>query len=150
MNKLWTFVRTKFLTKKFLTFGIFGVVNTLIHMAIYYIAFNQFQLGEFTSNTFAFICASVFSYFANALFTFKPTHKNAAQFGAVMMVFFIRLLMSNGLTVLFSYIAQVWFLIDYSVESIYTLIAPMMASALLIPIAFFALGYVFKKTDIQT
>lgn len=147
MKKLIQWGIKTFITKKFLTFGVFGVVNTLIHMAVYYVFFNLFTAGAFISNTVAFITASTFSYFANAIFTFKPTQRNATQFSLIMVVFFIRLMISNGLTVLFDNFVQNGLGIDYSWNRAYSLIAPFSASALLIPIAFFAMGYVFKKTD---
>lgn len=147
MKKLIQWGIKTFFTKKFLTFGIFGVVNTLIHMGVYYLGYNILELGVFFSNTIAFVSASTFSYFANAIFTFKPTNRNSTQFTLIMGVFLVRLLVSNGLSVLFDNIVQNWVGLDYGVNKAYSLIAPFMASALLIPIAFFAMGYVFKKTD---
>ena len=147
INKLWIFVKNKFITKKFLIFGIIGVINTLIHMGVYWVAFNPLKMGPFFSNTIAFILASVFSYFANAILTFKPKNKSSMQFTAVMAVFLIRLLISGLLTTGFDYIIQNGIGIDYEVNNWTTIIAPFLASALLIPIAYFALEYVFKATD---
>jgi putative flippase GtrA len=154
MNKLWQFVRTKFLTKKFLTFGIIGVANTLIHMTTYFLSYNTFEqasLGDTAnaalSNTLAFVTASIFSYFANAVFTFKPVRKNSLQFLAVMAVFLARWGISTLLTMGFDWMVRDWIGIDYSVSAWAKLIAPFLASALLIPIAYFALGWVFQKTD---
>jgi putative flippase GtrA len=149
VHKIWNFFKTKFLTKKFLTFGIIGVINTAIHMTIYYAMYNLMALGPFLSNTAAFITASTFSYYSNAIFTFKPNNKSTMQFGAVMMVFLVRLLTSNFLTWGFDYAIQNWVGIDYAVHTWTTIIAPFIASALLIPIAYFALEYVFKATDGQ-
>lgn len=149
MSKLFLFIKKYFLTVKFLTFGIIGVMNTAIHLSIYWVAFNPFDFGAFWSNTVAFIGASVFSYFANAIFTFKPKNKNTTQFSIVMLVFLLRLLMSNGLTSFFNYGMIYWIHADYAMNSWLTLVAPFLASALLIPIAYFALDFVFKKTDIK-
>ena len=150
MRKLWQFIKTKFLTKRFLIFGIVGVVNTLIHMVVYWLMYNPLLLGAFVSNTGAFVTASVFSYFANALFTFKPTNRNKTQFAFVMGVFLARLLISDGLTVAFDYILQNWMHLDYDLNKFYSLIPTFTASVLLIPIAYFALAFVFKKTDRAT
>ncbi len=143
-----------FLTRKFLTFGIIGVINTLIHMLIYWVFYNLVFLGPLTSapsaflaNTIAFISASTFSYFANAVLTFKPENKSTRQFGAVMLVFLVRLLISNLLTTAFDHMIQNWFGVSYEIHSWTSIIAPFTASALLIPIAYFALDYVFRKTD---
>ncbi len=160
MTKIWMFIKTHFLTKKFLTFGLIGVANTGIHMLVYYLAYNailinlfgldinlSLELGPFWSNTIAFIIASVFSYFANAIFTFKPKRKSTVQFSVVMMVYALRLLISSSLTTLFDMIFINWFMIDYEVYNFFELLAPLLASALLIPIAYFALDWVFRRTD---
>ncbi len=147
MNKIWNFIKKHFLTKKFLTFGIIGVANTGIHMLVYYIFYNPLDIGPFWSNTLAFITASVFSYFANAIFTFKPKKKSTVQFSVVMVVYLTRLLISSSLASLFDSMFINWFKIDYEASSLLSLLAPFLASALLIPIAYFALDWVFKKTD---
>ncbi|MGE4571435.1 MAG: GtrA family protein, partial [Candidatus Izemoplasmatales bacterium] len=78
MNKIWTFIKKHFLTRKFITFGIIGVVNTLIHMLVYGLIYNLLSdqtnylsaMIAFIANAIAFVSASTFSYFANAYFTF--------------------------------------------------------------------------------
>jgi len=146
-------MRLNFFTKKFLTFGIIGVLNTFIHLLVYTSIYDEnstkFLAGAFFSNAIAFIVASVFSYFANAYFTFKPKNKSTMQFSAVILVFLTRLIISSLLAELFDYIVINWIGIDYSVYPIAKSIAPFIASALLIPIAYFALDAVFKKTDIE-
>ncbi len=152
MNKIWVFVKKNFLTKKFLTFGIIGILNTFIHLLVYTLIYDEntagFIGGAFFSNAIAFIVASIFSYFANAYFTFKPKNKNTMQFSIVILVFLSRLIVSSLLAELFDFIVINWIGIDYAVYPIAKSIAPFFASALLIPIAYFALDIVFKKTDI--
>ncbi|MDY0010244.1 MAG: GtrA family protein [Candidatus Izemoplasmatales bacterium] len=153
MTKLWQFIKTNFLTKKFLTFGIIGILNTLIHLLVYTAIYNENTSGfigsAFFSNAIAFIVASIFSYFANAYLTFKPKNKSTMQFSIVILVFLSRLLISSLLAELFDYIVINWIGLDYAVYPIAKSIAPFFASALLIPIAYFALDVVFKKTDIE-
>ena len=124
-----------------------GVFNTLIHMLIYGVVYHQLFAGAFLSNTVAFIGASVFSYFANAYLTFKPKHKTTTQFSVVILVFLTRLLISSLLASAFDYIVIYWIQIDYDIYPIATYIAPFFASALLIPLAYLALNFVFKKTS---
>lgn len=147
MSNILRFIKQNFLSKKFITFGIIGLVNTFIHMLVYGIFYQDFQAGAFLSNVIAFVSASVFSYLANAYFTFKPTHKSSMQFGVVMLVFLMRLVVSSFLTSVFDYIVIEWIQIDYAVYPIATYIAPFFASALLIPVAYFILDIVFKKTS---
>ena len=152
MTKIWNFIKINFLTKKFLTFGIIGVINTGIHLLVYSICYNLISVVDdaalaFISNSVAFISASVFSYFANAVFTFKPKRKTTTQFTIVMAVYLTRLLISSLLTSGFNFICIEWLSLDYIAYPIFKLIPPFFASALLIPIAYFALDWVFKKTD---
>lgn len=147
MINLWNFIKKNFLTKKFITFGIIGVINTLIHMLTYGFFYNQFNAKAFLSNVAAFIVASVFSYFANAYFTFKPKHKTTKQFSAVLLVFLTRLLISSLLASAFDFMVIHWLNISYATYPAATYIAPMLASVLLIPLAFLALNVVFKKTS---
>ena len=151
LNKLWLFVKNNFLTKKFLTFGIIGVLNTIIHLLVYNLVFDEnvsnFFASAFFSNAVAFIVASTFSYFANAYFTFKPENKSTMQFSIVILVFLTRLVISSLLAEFFNYAVVNWIGIDYTIYPAAKSIAPFLASALLIPIAYFALDFVFKKTD---
>ncbi len=146
MSKFWVFVKTNFLTKKFLTFGIIGVVNTAIDAAVYLLADNIIGLDNaFLSKSIAFIIASVFSYFANAVFTFKPASKNAKQFTVVMLVFLIRMLLSAALAEGINYMLVGWLAVDYAVHPAMETIVPILSSAVMIPIAYFALDVVYKK-----
>lgn len=149
MTKILLFIKKNFLTRKFLTFGVIGVFNTLIHMLVYGLFYNNVAEIAFLANAIAFVTASTFSYFANAYLTFKPKNKTTMQFSIVILVFLTRLLISSLLAELFDYMVINWFNISYDVYPLATYIAPFFASALLIPIAFFALDLVFKKTDIK-
>jgi len=155
LNKILQFIKSHFLTKKFLTFGIIGVANTLIHMTVYYVIYHYFFDAAYyipraiVSNTVAFVSASIFSYFANAIFTFKPKHKSAVQFSIVMLVFVTRWGISTSLTTFFDYAMLEWLHADYVAHTYLSIVAPFLASALLIPIAYFALDFVFRKTDVK-
>ncbi|QWB99987.1 GtrA family protein [Mycoplasmatota bacterium] len=155
MNKIWLFIKNNFLTKKFIIFGLIGVVNTLIHMLVYGLVYNLIynhstlmsSFIAFNANAVAFIVASVFSYFANAYLTFKPKHKSTMQFSAVFIVFLTRWIISSLLAAGFDFIVVEWINIDYLIYPIAKYIAPFFASALLIPLAYLALNIVFKKTS---
>ena len=148
MNKIFEFIKKHFITKKFLSFGIIGVANTGIDLVVYYL-FYWFITVEmpFWSKTAAFIVASVFSYFANVIFTFKPKKKSTVQFSIVMMVFILRWAIASSLTSLFDYVAVNGLHINYDLHKVLSLLPSFFASALLIPIAYFALDWVFRRTD---
>ncbi len=147
MNKILNFVKKHFLTKKFLTFGIIGVANTGIDALIYYLVFWNIAQSAFWAKTAAFFAASIFSYFANVIFTFKPKKKSTVQFSIVMLVFGLRWLISAGLAVAFAFILESGFKIDFETHKLLSILPTFLASALLIPIAYFALDWVFKRTD---
>ncbi|MGE4572364.1 MAG: GtrA family protein, partial [Candidatus Izemoplasmatales bacterium] len=155
LNKNWTFIKKHFLTRKFITFGIIGVVNTLIHMLVYGLIYNLLSdqtnylsaMIAFIANAIAFVSASTFSYFANAYFTFKPKHKTTVQFSAVILVFLARWLVSSLMAAGFDYTVVHWIGLDYEIYPLAKYIAPFLASALLIPVAYLALNIVFKKTS---
>ena len=50
MNKIWNFIKLHFLTRKFITFGVIGVINTMIHMVVYGVFYNRFEAGAFLSS----------------------------------------------------------------------------------------------------
>lgn len=148
-TKFWEMLR------KFISFGLIGVVNTAIDLLVYgfsmkILHFDNWVVGEWRPGTFfagavAFIVASVFSYFANAILTFKPDKKTTTQFLAVMAVFVVRLLIASALTTLFDF-AMYRLVSGYDGEGWLGYVPRFFASALLIPIAFFVLDFVFKKT----
>ncbi len=148
MNRIWLFVKTHFLTKKFLSFGIIGVVNTVIDALVYLLFYNEILPDvAFIAKGAAFIVASVFSYFANAVFTFKPASTNAAQFGVVMAVFLVRMLVTMALAEGIDYGVIHWFGIDYDLYPIAPAITAVLSSAIMIPVAYFALDAVYKRFD---
>ncbi len=152
-KKLLAFIVKHFLTRKFITFGIIGIINTGIHLLVYWLMHNALAASitnpawlAFLANTVAFISASIFSYFANAILTFKPENRNTLQFFTVILVFLARLILSNGLTAGFDFAIVNWFGVDYLAHPWTKIIAPFLGSVILIPIAYFALDFVFRKT----
>jgi len=124
-------------------------------MAVYGVVYDLFDARTslmssviaFNANAIAFVVASTFSYFANAYFTFKPKHKTTMQFSAVILVFLTRWIISSLMAAGFDFMVVNVISIDYDVYPIAKYIAPFLASALLIPLAYIALNIVFKKTS---
>ena len=56
---------------EFVCYNFIGIFNTFIHWAIFFILLKFFHFDQATSNVVAFFFAVTFSYFANAVFTFK-------------------------------------------------------------------------------
>ncbi len=146
MTKFFNFIKKHFLTVKFLSFGIVGVANTIIDTTAYYLMYTLLNSGPFWAKTVAFITASIFSYFANVIFTFKPKKTSTAQFSIVFIVFGIRWLISASLAWIFDEAFLSILNVDTYPNHYMVIIPSILASALLIPIAYFALDWVFKKT----
>ena len=68
--------------KKFLAFGLIGVLNTGLHTAVLTFALFELQLGYGAGNVIAYLVASTLSFLLNARFAFrvKKTTKRFARF----------------------------------------------------------------------
>jgi putative flippase GtrA len=146
LNDLIAFFKKHFLTRKFLVFCVIGVVNTVIDTLVYLLFYDKITPGiVYASRGAAFIVASVFSYFANAFFTFKPESRNGTQFAVVMLVFLIRMLLTIGLAEIIDYVVVDLIGIDYQIYPIAKSVTPILSSAIMIPIAYFVLDAVFRR-----
>ncbi|HHU55983.1 MAG TPA: hypothetical protein GXZ48_04770 [Acholeplasmataceae bacterium] len=132
------------INKRFITFCIIGVINTLIHLLIYNLVIILFKTDalenfiEVIANTIAFIVASLFSYMANAYFTFKKKTSNYS-FWFSMLSFLIKLILSDLLVILFKFI-----LIKLSLESLIFLI-PIPVTCILLPLQYIVFKYIFRN-----
>ncbi|MCL2521783.1 MAG: GtrA family protein [Erysipelotrichales bacterium] len=141
----------KFLSREFLTFGIIGVLNTLVHFAIYF-AVLYFLPAErlfiHISEAIAFIIASCFSIYMNSRFTFK-VKASRERTTAVFIVLICKFIADQLLT---------WFFISIILwqfgENSFERFAPIIAQIILIPLTFLALRFVFlfkpKKLNKET
>jgi len=59
------------ITRRFITFSTIGIVNTLIHMYITWLAVTYIQFTPLFANMIAFLCANCCSFVANARLTFS-------------------------------------------------------------------------------
>ncbi len=134
-----------FFSPSFLIFCLIGILNTLIHLAVYNlvitIPFISIYLLVIIGNTLAFITASLFSYWANATFTYKQK-ASKLSFSLAMLTFIIRLLLSDLIIHLFNLIIEKenWlFLRPW---------APLPATALLIPLQFLVFNKIFTSSQV--
>ena len=59
--------------KLFARYTSIGVINTLIHWAVFAMCIYAFQTGQAMANLAGFLVAVSFSFFANARYTFKAS-----------------------------------------------------------------------------
>lgn len=72
--------------KKFISYALVGIINTLCHWLLFYIAWRFVGFSQAISNLFAFCIAVSCSYFINAKITFKTTYNKKQYF---LYVFFM-------------------------------------------------------------
>ena len=81
MQKIWQMIKTKFLNKQFLSFGLIGACNTLISQGLYMLfVLQSVEVG--IASILGDVLSMVFSYFMNMHFTYhkKPSWKSAVTF----------------------------------------------------------------------
>ena len=78
---MWYKIKERFLTKQFLTFGIIGVINTLVSQGLYMV-FVGMEVAVGTASILSDVLSMIGSYFMNTYFTYKqkPTWKSAVTF----------------------------------------------------------------------
>ena len=123
------------LSEKFIRFCIIGVMNTIIHLIIYNLL--RIEYGGTIATTIAFIIASLFSYFANSLYTYKTAIKKKTFFLA-MMVFLFKLLLNDGLEYGFSYLFTRFEHIEFIKFN------PIFITIIILPLQFLVFNKIFK------
>ena len=161
MNKPFQWIKDKFFTKSFLSFVIIGIINTIINSIFVWFISKCFVWihGEeiladdplyiwsvAVSTLVAFIAASLFSYFANAHFTYNQDKKDGRTLFEAAISFIARYGLTWVLTWAFGLLLT-WLLKDTSLsQETITTIANLIASIIMIPPFYFLLGFVFKRT----
>lgn len=140
IKRIWV----AFFKPSFLIFCIVGVLNTLIHLGVYNLillidAWNE-TFVILLGNTCAFIIASLFSYWANATFTYKKK-MSQVSFILAMGVFLSRLLLSNLLLYLFVLVIK-----HFGWISLIPF-APLPVSMILIPLQFLVFNRIFSNSE---
>ncbi|MGD9605381.1 MAG: GtrA family protein [Bacilli bacterium] len=125
----------KFLTKNFIVFCIIGIINTLIHWGVYLLIFNYSIL---IANTVAFIIASLFSYWANATFTYREK-TTSKTFLLSSLTFLAKLGLSDGLAYLF----EIWF--KSMNWTLLLKIIPIFVTMILLPMQFLVFNRIFAN-----
>jgi|GEM_PF-707346 len=129
------------ISEKFIRFCIIGIINTIIHLIIYNAL--RIEYGGTIATTIAFIVASIFSYFANSLYTYKTEIKKKTFFLA-MLVFVLKLLLNDGLEFGLSFLFE-------KVLNLLQLIKfiPIFITALILPFQFLVFNKIFKEPQYE-
>lgn len=129
-----------FFSRALIVFCIIGVINTLVHLAVFNLLL---AVNTLLANTAAFIIASVFSYFANASFTYN-TKTNHTSFIQAMLTFIAKLFLSNALTIAFE-----WLLLNYLSKPEFIKYIPIPVTLIILPFQFLVFNRIFIKKQIK-
>lgn len=161
MNKLFRWIKEKFLNKSFLSFVIIGIINTIINTILVWfvskcfvwikgsdiLADDPLYVWSVGVSTFvAYVGASLFSYFANAHFTYNQDKKDTKTFIEAVISFALRYGLTWVLTWAFGLLLTYLFRNTNLSQETITTIANLIASIIMIPPFYFMLGFVFKRT----
>ncbi len=163
MNKLLKWVKDRFFTKSFIFFCIIGVLNTIINSLVMKGSLKIFDLlsgdtdisrvesgtmyyaSMAVSTLLAFIIASIFSYFANAKFTYNAKKRDNRTFLEASLAFVARFVLTYLFTLLIWYLIILIFKVDSDPSGWYRTLSNFIASVVMIPPFYLFLGLVFKK-----
>lgn len=123
---------------RFIKFCVIGVINTIIHLVIYVLLLRQTD-QVVISQIVAFIIASLFSYWANTLFTYQEKMQKRT-FYLAMLTFILKLLLNALLAKIFEML-----LIQLDLES-FKKIIPLFITAILLPLQFLVFNKIFEKS----
>ena len=163
MSKMIEYIKTNFFTKSFIIFCIIGVINTIINFLVmkgvlylfdisYEIDISTkeagvvYYLSMAVATLLAFIVASIFSYFANAKFTYKEEKNDSKTFFEAFLAFIIRFILTYLFTLLIWYLIIVIFNLDSDPSGWLRTLSNVIASIIMIPPFFLALKLVFKRS----
>jgi len=155
IKKIWRWGINKFWNRKFITFCIIGVLNTLIHLGTLWAMYKLFDalnvlqeenvetVKVLLGNAVAFIVASTFSYFANNYVTFRNKKSDTKTFVESMIIFLARFGLTELLTFIFVSIFKAMKLGDIWIKYV----GPFSASIIMIPIAYIFLAKVLDHSN---
>ncbi len=84
----------KVISREFITYGIFGVLTTLVNILIFKLLFEDFAIAYGLANIIAVLSAKVFAYITNKLFVFRSHCAN----GKELFIEIIKYVFARGFT----------------------------------------------------
>lgn len=71
LKKIVIKIQNKIFSREFITYGIFGVLTTLVNILTFQVLFENFSIAYGIANIIAVLFAKVFAYITNKLFVFR-------------------------------------------------------------------------------
>lgn len=137
-----------FFNKSFLTFCIIGGLAYLLHQAIYLLYTKLFGFYDdkfhLISTAISFLIASIFTYFANAKFTYNTKAKSDTAIKS-LFVFVAKFAITEGLTLGIMTIMNHNFTPNYVFYKIVDIMLPFILTCVTLILQFLAFNIIFKK-----
>lgn len=129
----------KFCTKEIIFYGIFGVLTTLVNIAVFYVLTHFINLEENLSNAIAIVLAVLFAYFTNRKIVFNST----ASILKEKLYEFGKFILGRAFTMI---VELVGFFLMFNIMHIQELISKILISIIVIVLNFFiSKFFAFKK-----
>ena len=129
----------KFCTKEIIFYGIFGVLTTLVNIAVFYVLTHFLHLEENLSNAIAIVLAVLFAYFTNRKIVFNSTASTLKE----KLYEFGKFILGRAFTMI---VELVGFFLMFNIMHIQELISKILISIIVIVLNFFiSKFFAFKK-----
>ena len=143
-------IKETFFNKKFITFCIIGFLAYLIHQGVYSLYNSVFHFYDdsfhLLSTAIAFILASIFTYIANAKFTYNANSSKKTVIQSIV-VFILKILLTEGITLGIMAIMNSNFNKDDLFYIIVDKMLPLILTCITLILQFLAFNIIFRKKD---
>lgn len=141
-------IKNAFFNKRFLTFCIIGGLAYFIHQGIYLLYTKAFDFyddkNHLISTAIAFSIASIFTYYANAKFTYKTKAEGKTMWQSVL-VFVLKFIITEGITLGIMAIMNASFEPEQLFYKIVDIMLPLILTCITLILQFFAFNVIFKS-----
>lgn len=131
-NIFWKIMRKVF-SREFITYGIFGVMTTLVNILVFQLLWKESGIAYGIANIIAVLAAKVFAYLTNKCFVFRSHCANIRE----LLVEIIRYIFARGFTGLIDIFGML-----FAVE---ILMADEMIAKYIIQVIVIILNYILGK-----
>lgn len=129
----------KFCTKEVIFYGIFGVLTTLVNIAVFYCLTHFIHLEENLSNIISIVLAVLFAYFSNRRLVFNSTASTIKE----KLIEFGKFILGRAFTMV---VELVGFFLMFNILNIQELVSKILISIIIIILNFFiSKFFAFKK-----
>lgn len=130
----------KLVNPETISYVIFGVLTTVINIAVCGICYDKLHWNVVIANSFAWLIAVIFAFITNKLFVFKSKSFEAAIFWRELITFLLARLLSLGVDDL-----GMWLLVDVLFSNVY--VAKVIMNVIVVIINYVLSKLIIFKKD---